>query len=402
MAVRVVLAVVVVLVGAVVAGALFFFVFTTFMRLWRRAQGKGYTGPITPIVLMTACLTGLVGGAFVAAVTVPGRGVGGTVVAVVLATALVVVAPLAGPGLIVLLLPARPVRSGRRRRPRAPFRLLGNVAVAIPVLVIGVLLLNGQPTTVGTRLFLPMALVAILCQSAARRADRIDARPPVDPRPAVVWIRGFGNERRLFGFRRRDEQEVRDRPELRKVFGRRREPMSFEEFFAPAIAKELGRGYGLGNPRDYLPPDGIDRHYATDDSWREQFAELVAGARCVIMAPGDWPELRYEFRVIRELGAHRRLFVFTPPAYRARGIRWGNRMKGYRQETWEDFRVALGDRAGYRLGRDPGPGAVVTFKKDGRAVVLAYDAEEPADYIAAVRRHLADIGTPRPPEVTSA
>ncbi|MFE9747105.1 hypothetical protein ACFYOT_19560 [Saccharothrix saharensis] len=394
---RVVLGVLVLVAGLALMAAVFF-VITTFMRLWRLAQGKGYTGPITPIVLMTAAATGFAGGLLVAAVTLADRGV----VAGILIAGLIVVATLAGPVLIVLLLPARPVRSGSRRRPRAPFRALGNVAAAVPPLVIVVLLLNGHPATVGTRLILPMAVVAILCQSAARRADRIDALPPADPRPAVVWIRGFGNERRLFGFRRRDKQEVRARPELRKIFSRRKEPMSFEEFFAPAIAEGLGRGYGLGNPRDYLPPDGIDRHYATDDSWRDQFADLVAGARCVIMAPGDWPELRYEFRVIRKLGAHRRLFVLTPPAYRARDIRWGNRMKGYRQETWADFRAALGDRSGYRLGRDPGPGAVVTFKKDGRAVVLAYDAEEPADYITAIQRHLAEIESPHPPEVPSA
>ena len=43
---------------------------------------------------------------------------------------------------------------------------------------------------------------------------------------------------------------------------------------APLIRTEVifTKGPGLGNPRDYLPPDGIDRHYATDDSWREQFA----------------------------------------------------------------------------------------------------------------------------------
>jgi hypothetical protein len=239
-----------------------------------------------------------------------------------------------------------------------------------------------------------MAMLFAVCHSAARRADRIDAPAPADPRPAVVWIRGFGNERRVFGFRRRANGEARDRPELSKLFSRHPEAMSFDDYFAPAIAAELGRGYGLGNPRDYLPPDGIDRHYATDDSWREQFTDLVAGARCVVMAPGDWPELRYEFRVIRQLGAHRRLFVFTPPARKARQVRRANRLNGFRNEDWDDFAAALGDEPGYRLGPDPGPGAVVTFEEDGRAVVLARGADEPAGYVAAVLRHLAEVEHP--------
>lgn len=384
MTVRAVLVLLAVAAGLAVAMVLFRSVIATFMRVWRRAQAKGYTGPVTPAILTMTAFTVPLGAAVFGALLVhPTAGVFTGFV-------LGVVAMLAGLALAVHLLPARPVRSGLRRRPRTPFRMLGNLIAAIPLLVMAVLLLNGQPPTVGAQL-VPLVMLSILCHSAARRADRIGALPPIDPRPAVVWIRGFGNERRLFGFRRRDKEETRERPELRKIFSRRPDPMSFEEYFAPAIATELGRGYGLGNPRDYLPPDGIDRHYATDDSWREQFADLIAGARCVVMAPGDWPELRYEFRVIRELGAHRRLFVFTPPARRARQIRRANHMKGFRHEDWDDFAAALAGDRGYRLGPDPGPGAVVTFEEDGRAVVLARGVDEPADYVAAVHRHLVEV-----------
>ncbi|MFJ6674719.1 hypothetical protein ACIQMJ_26780 [Actinosynnema sp. NPDC091369] len=399
MEIRLVLALLAVAVGAAVSVVLVFFAGAAFMRVWRRAQGKGYTGPVTSVVLGTGCVVGLVGGVFLGIVlTRPEGDHDAGIAAVGFAIAFGVAVAVGGPALAVHLAPPRPVRSGRRRRPRTPFRLLGNLAVATPPVVMVVLPLNGLPATAGAQLVAPMSIAFVLCHAAARRADRIDALPPVDPRPAVVWIRGFGNERRLFGVRRRDEQEVRSRPELRKIFSRRKDPMSFEEYFAPAIAADLGRGYGLGNPRDYLPPDGIERHYATDDSWRDQFAELVAGARCVIMAPGDWPELRFEFRVIRKLGAHRRLFVFTPPGEKDRQVRWTNRMRGFRNEGWDDFRAGLGEGSGYRLGRDPGPGAVVTFKEDGRSVVLAYDAEGPADYITAVRRHLAEIEPPATPQ----
>jgi hypothetical protein len=117
------------------------------------------------------------------------------------------------------------------------------------------------------------------------------------------------------------------------------------------------------------------------------------------MAPGDWPELRYEFRVIWELGAHRRLFVFTPPARKARQIRRANRLKGFRHEDWDDFAAALDGEHGYLLGPDPGPGAVVTFEEDGRAVVLARGVEEPAGYVAAVLGHLAEVERSASPEV---
>ncbi|MGZ3145693.1 hypothetical protein ACVDFE_27610 [Lentzea chajnantorensis] len=283
-------------VAVLVAGmAATYLAVAAFMRVWRRAQAKGYTGPLTPAVLATSTFAGLVGWPLLVALVVrSGDGPVLTAVAV-----LGVAVTLAGLALAVRLVPARPVRSGRRRRPRTPFRVLGNAAVAVPPLLYTLLAFNGKPVTLAVQSMLPTAMAYVLCHAAARRADRLDAPPAADPRPAVVWIRGFGNERRLFAFRRREPDETRARPELRKVF-RRPEPMAFDDYFAPAIARTLGRGHGLGNPRDYLPPEGIDRHYATDDSWREQFAELVAGSRCVIMAPGDWPELRYEFRVIRE------------------------------------------------------------------------------------------------------
>ncbi|HEX7306200.1 hypothetical protein [Lentzea sp.] len=388
MTVRVVLVLLAAATAVAVTSVLSFLAIATFMRVWRRARAKGYTGPVTPAVLMTTAFAGPLGwmvlGALLARPDHTGLGTG-------LAAVLGVVATLGGLALTVHLLPARPVRSGRRQRPRTPFRVLGNVAAATPLLVMAVLLLNGKPATVGTQLLLPMATLSVLCHAAARRADRLDALPEADPRPAVLWIRGFGNERRLFGFRRRDAAETQARPELKKVFSRSADPMPFDEYFAPAIAGGLGRGYGLGNPRDYLPPEGIDRHYATDDSWREEFARLVAGARCVVMAPGDWPELRYELRVIRELGAHRRLFVLTPPAARARQVRRANRLKGFRHESWADLAAGLAGERGYRLGPDPGPGAVVTFEEDGRAVVLARDAGSPADYVAAVLRHLTEV-----------
>lgn len=387
MTVRVVLLLLAVAAGLAVTMVLFYSAIVTFMRVWRRAQAKGYTGPVTPAILMTTAFTVPLGTMLLGAFLVRASAEAGAFTGL----AFGIVAVLAGLALAVHLLPARPVRAGRRRRPRTPFRVLSNLATVTPLLVIAVLLLNGKPATVGIQLLLPMAMLSILSETAARRADRLDALPPADPRPSVVWIRGFGNERRLFGFRRRDKQETRERPELRKIFSRRPDPVSFEEYFAPAIAAEIGRGYGLGNPRDYLPPDGIDRHYATDDSWREQFANLIAGARCVVMAPGDWPELRFEFRVIRELGAHRRLFVFTPPARKARQIRRANLMKGFRHEDWDDFATALDDEPGYLLGPDPGPGAVVTFEEDGRAVVLARGVEEPAGYVAAVLSHLGEV-----------
>ncbi|ANZ34782.1 hypothetical protein BBK82_00515 [Lentzea guizhouensis] len=379
---------------ALAAGmALVYSAIATFMRVWRRAQSKGYTGPFTPAVFLTAIFTGLLGSAFLGAVLIrPARDV-----IVGLSMVLGIAATLAGLALTVHLIPARTIRSGSRQRPRTPFRALGNLAATIPPLVMAALLLNGKPATVGIQLLLPMAMLSVLCHSAARRADRIGA-PPADPRPAVVWIRGFGNERRLFAFRQRTKGETQTRPELTKLFPRRPDPMPFDDYFAPTITNQLGRGYGLGNPRDYLPPDGIDRHYATDDSWRHQFADLVADSRCVVMAPGDWPELRYEFGVIRNLGAHRRLFIFTPPATKARQIRRANLLKGFRHENWDDLATALGDDCGYQLGPDPGPGAVVTFEEDGHAVVLLRGAEEPSDYVAVVLRHLADVERQTPPE----
>ncbi|MBW4718340.1 hypothetical protein [Saccharothrix obliqua] len=376
----VVLVVLVLVAFFAVGGFAVLVVCAVFMRMWRRAKAKGYTGPVVAGVLV---LLGLL---------LP---VGLMAVGLLLGLSPLVAAPLGvvsavgGTALGVWLLPPRRVRSGARRRPRTPFRVLGVTAVVVSVVAPVALVLSGQPLDAGLRPILPAVFLSYLCFSAARRAARITAPPTPDPRPAVLWIRGFGNEGRGFGCRRREPGDVL----MESVFDRVAERvMTFEEYFAPAIAAGLGRGHGLGNPRDYLPPHGVDRDYATDDSWRDRFRELVAEARCVLASPGAWPELRFEFGVVRDLDACRKLFIFTPPRSSARHTRQFNLMRGYPNETWSDFAAALGEGTGFDLGPDPGPGAVVGFDDDGRAVVLTRAAAGPADYVAAVRAALPAVG----------
>lgn len=130
------------------------------------------------------------------------------------------------------------------------------------------------------------------------------------------------------------------------------------------------------------------KEYARNEAWRKRFADLVTDARCVITAPDKWPELCFEFGMIRDLGAPRKLFIFTPPA----GLQWTRLVSlllGPRPLTWAEYVEALDGVLGYQLGKDPGPGAVVTFDDEGRADVLAQGVTKPEGYISVVRDDLS-------------
>lgn len=376
-----------------------------FGRLWRRAQRKGYRGPAVPAILVAIPVL-VFGGALAGAIALAGgetrtapsawflfrlwAGVlGAEAVSGLIAL------------LVVTLLPERRHRPDGDRKVRFPFRTLGRLALVLAV-VAPVAWLITRPQDWETAIRLPLSLVpvAYFCLSAANRKDKPVRDAPLreDPRAPVLYMRGFAQELTPFARRPDAPGDVAAGRVLDALNAQQRRYATFEEYLEPTVRVALGPWYGLGNLTDYLPPDGIVRFYTGDGEWRVKFRRLVEASVCVIAVPGSWPNLTWELHTVKESKAQQRLFLLTPPVagpWKSRLGRWASWLAGTRQDTWQDFTAAAAVpdskedvHAGYELGGDPGPGAVVTFDEQARAIVLVRGAVTPGDYVAAIRKHL--------------
>lgn len=86
----------------------------------------------------------------------------------------------------------------------------------------------------------------------------------------------------------------------------------FEMYLGPACRERIGPLIALGNPEDYLPPEGAIRTYTQDEGWYEYFERLARRAGAVVMPLSSSDNLLQELTFLRREGLQRRLFVFTP------------------------------------------------------------------------------------------
>ncbi|MGK5683381.1 hypothetical protein [Actinoplanes sp. URMC 104] len=216
------------------------------------------------------------------------------------------------------------------------------------------------------------------------------------PRDAVLYIRPFDEERRLFASDR-----------------------TFEQFLGPSIDERLGPLVALGNPVDRVPPQGAARAYPRDEDWQEALIELARTARCIVAVTSSSPATTWEFRRIRELGLQTRLFLLSPPpggpetTRPTRPMPWLRRFAGAylgddigsltrlvalrglpnvwspaATAPWSEF-VDVLRSCGYRVGMEqPAPGAVLTFDDEATAVVLRAGAIGADDFLEPILRAL--------------
>lgn len=165
--------------------------------------------------------------------------------------------------------------------------------------------------------------------------------------------------------------------------------VTFEEYFAPALAKAVGPLVALGSPEDYIAPEGAARLYAKDADWMERLKEMAREAACIVVEVGKSGNLRWEFEQLRRDGLQTKLFVFTRGrresgtrlAWAFYGLLW--RIKGIETVSWREVAADL-SRMGYELADDPGHGAVVTFDDRGKSVLLTTEASLPAEFVEPI------------------
>lgn len=382
-------------VPAFLAGAL------SFGRLWAWGRRKGYTGPAVPAMLMLLSLASL--GGCITLLVVAGERYLSTLLIPPLAFATLLVALLLAfviAAAVLFVLPQREHRPAGQRKTRLPFRIAGHVALAATVVLPVAVLIAGLPVNTALRLPLVTLPVAVGCFVAANRKDKPerDRKLREDPRPPVLYMRGFAEERRLFARRAPGPHEVYAGPFLDQMHHADLRYATFEEYLEPTVRTKLGPWRGLGNPTDYLPRRGVSRVYSNDRDWRDEFRDWVRRSSCILTSPGVWQYLVWELHAIKSLDCQHKLFVLTPPPtnkWTRRMISVANWSIGTGLTDWHTFASAAAQQdphekmlAGFDFGDDPGPGAVVAFDGEARGVVLTRNARSPGEYVQAVGDHL--------------
>lgn len=314
---------------------------------------------------------------------------------------------------LVALLPRRPRRAGERRSSflsspasgalevaaRAARVLLDVIPAALGAVVFvgyltGILrkweLLNDYLAKAATLILFFAFGVAVLGFARERLgAPGLAETVAADTRPAVLYLRAFQQEPNPFAW---------VNPQEHSRYTRRPQQISnsvtFEQYFGAEFARQLGPFVALGNPLDSVPPEGAARNYAPDEDWQRHFRSLAGAAAAIVMHGSRSDNLRWELAEITRNGWQRKLFFLTAPVPQQRGavIRLVGAVwrlaKGVRVPRWGQFAAELTEAGLHVPPIEPDPGSVVTFDAAGRAEVLIHGAQQPEEFVTAVRTHL--------------
>ncbi|MGA8671193.1 MAG: hypothetical protein WB679_15015 [Terracidiphilus sp.] len=361
-----------------------------FMRLRR----KGFSPPASAWLLLSASLLALLSSLLVLPKVVFSAH-GGLIFVVIFWLPAIVFA-----ALILLMqwvLPQRNARVSGRRRPRFPF-----VAAGLGLFGLGVALVLWaiwQEASLGVSIKLSIILAGfgsalIALGQRAKSTSSIEEATQADPRAPVLYPRPFMQEGLPFVLGKKSTHG-RYLSAARKAISSGdddidfRVSVRFEQYFREPLEGQIGPFVALGNPEDYLPPEGAVRTYASDSEWMVRVERLAAACSCMVAEAGISSNLEWELRYLRQEGLQGKLFIMTPPA--ALRVSWFDRLFLWVEQvdlvSWDAFTKTM-TACGYEIADDPGPGSVLCFDTNGKSVIVRTGAVQPEEYVASIREFL--------------
>lgn len=360
-------------------------------------RSKGYTPPAAASMLATSLAAGIGVAAYWLAAG-PTKATNLQIFLYVFYLPMVVAAGVAA--LAMVSLPARGARTFGERRPGFPFERIGQCVIGLGVLAGAAAVVASvshhlnfeqlnRALMIVVGFVVPLGLYFIYL---ARRtqAPSLNAMLEHDTRAVALYLRAFNQESQFFliGPKRKYGAYASG---LGAALAKpdQNVGVTFEGYFAAALSESIGPFVALGSPEDYLAPEGAARLYAKDTDWMQRLEELANRAVCIVVEVGKSANLRWEFEHLKVAGQQTKLFVFTRPerepgtrlAYAFWGLLWC--LKGIEKITWPQFAADLG-KMGYQPGDDPGPGSVLTFDANGKAVLLTSEATSPDPFIEPI------------------
>lgn len=270
----------------------------------------------------------------------------------------------------VRFLPHRRLRVSGNRQPRFPWLLAAKVCRFAFKAGIVALLIGGYVLTTGvdSELFMPLLRVVaslgpfliavrLLARHLENMPQRLKAAAAAWETPEqagrVVYLRAFQNESAPFVIGEKDKYgKLSNKLAIQQARFFDNVGIPFETFFAAEIEKQLGPFMALGNPEDYLPPEGARRMYAPDEDWKSRFTELASNAAVVFIEMSRSGNLAWELDQVLKNGWAAKLYVLTRPepdkgTATAWSINdWFLRLRGLKRATWAEFAADLNE-AGY-------------------------------------------------------
>jgi hypothetical protein len=303
-----------------------------------------------------------------------------------------------GAFLVLRLLPKRRIRTAGSRSSRIPYTGIGYAVVifSVVMLIISLVFQTLNVTTVIGAVTSGILFSRMMSYLARRvKTPTVEETLSKDQRPPLLYLRSFDQE--LQRFAEVSHEDAAKYSEITSYHASSNYHLTLEQFLAREFKNTIGPLIALGNPTDSLPPEGAARTYAADGGWQEYFIDLSNRSAAILMQMGNTDNLNWELGSIRGRGLQTKMFVVTPPASNVgkfwimgRLIRLSNRIKGIQPASWDRFAAIL-EKAGYiPPAEDPGPGAIVTFDEDKRAVILISGAKTPAEYVGAISRHVGN------------
>jgi len=362
---------------------------------------KGYPSPVSKFLITLPLWVGFLGslGVMIYGLILTESSPGYFFLSVLLAILL----PAAGIGLGYLalkLVPPRKFRIPGSKRTNIPYEGIGyTIAILGGITALFMLVRYGmsasQAFNCGTILTVLTGMMFYLARRA--RTPTVEEAMLRDRRLPLLYLRSFDQEANTFAYVSREDAEKYS--EITSYSRALAFNLTLEQFLAREINRKVGPLIALGNPTDYLQPEGAARTYAADKNWQEYFTDLSSRSAAILMQMGNSGNLNWELVSLRTRGLQDRLFVVTPPQSTMSQmgqsmffvVHIANRLKGLQPASWDKFAANL-ETAGYLTeGQDPGRGAVVTFDSDCRALRLVSGVKTPAEYVDVICQRLADL-----------
>lgn len=304
-------------------------------------------------------------------------------------------------GILLAILPRLRIRVFGQRRVRFPLVWVGRalIALGLALSATGIVLWSrglerGWHLAVFglllTLIATPTALFVIGLGEKAKSVPALEEVLANDSRSPVLYLRAFLRESQCFVIGPKSEYAANAKSwHAMQATWEQNIGIKFEEYLGDALSRSIGPFIALGNPEDYLPPEGALRTYADDSHWKDLFHRFAEQSACMVVEVGKSSNLHWEFMEIRQKGLQTKLFVFTAFSRSGFRLQWAFwnllwLLKGIRPARWHDFSGDLRN-LGYDMGlEDPGPGSVITFDHEGRAMVLTTGARRPEDFVGPI------------------
>ena len=230
-----------------------------------------------------------------------------------------------------------------------------------------------------------LVVLGAIVFAGARRLESIRARELMlrDPRPPVLYLRSFGNDRLKLGTAASGRPSLIERLTLRRFD-------TFEEVLVRYLS-----GYGpviaVNPPGIRLAPLGAARETIDSADWQTAVATWMVRSRLIVFAtpPSQVNRgLQWELEAVSVYGYWDKALIVVPPV-RAEKL----------QARWREL-VGSGCWPGTLPGPAEDPHALVLALRNGRWQVISADRRTEWSYSAALERALGDPRqmAPHPPQ----